>query len=220
MVTDALRPCGRVPAADSPDRSRWRASPRRLAQLLVGLVVFGAGEGLIVASELGNSPWTVLAEGVAKQTGTAIGVATVAISFLILLAWVPLRQRPGLGTIANAVLVGVALDVTLALVEHPDAAAVRAAYLVLGIALVAVGSGLYLTTFLGPGTRDGLTTGLHRLTGAPISPIRTAVEVCALTAGWLLGGTLGIGTLAFALTIGPAVAAVLRLGASGSLHDL
>ena len=194
--------------------SRWRASPRRLVQLTAGLCAFGAGEGLIVASELGNSPWTVLAEGVAVQTGLAIGVATVAISFLILLAWVPLRQRPGLGTIANAVVVGAGIDVTLALVERPDAAAVRAAYLVLGIALVAVGSGLYLTTFLGPGSRDGLMTGLHRLTGAPIGGIRTAIEVGALAVGWALGGTFGIGTLAFALVIGPAVAAVLRLGAS------
>jgi uncharacterized protein len=212
----------RVSAADQAIAApRWRASPRRLVQLMAGLSAFGAGEGLIVASELGNSPWTVLAEGVAVRTGMAVGGATVAISILILLAWIPLRQRPGLGTIANAVVIGVAIDVTLALVEPPEAPALRAAHLVLGIALVAVGSGLYLTTFLGPGARDGLMTGLHRLTGAPIGGLRTAIEVCALTVGWALGGTLGIGTLAFALVIGPAVAAVLRLGASGeSLRDL
>jgi len=212
----------RVSAADHAVAApRWSASPRRLVQLMAGLSAFGAGEGLIVASELGNSPWTVLAEGVAVRTGIAVGAATVAISILILLAWIPLRQRPGLGTIANAVVVGVMLDVTLELVERPDTPAVRAAYLALGIALVAVGSGLYLTTFLGPGPRDGLMTGLHRLTGATIGGLRTAIEVCALAGGWALGGTLGIGTLAFALVIGPAVAAVLRLGASGeSLRDL
>jgi uncharacterized protein len=212
----------RVSAADQAIAApRWRASPRRLVQLTAGLSAFGAGEGLIVASELGNSPWTVLAEGVALRTGMAVGGATVAISILILLAWIPLRQRPGLGTIANAVVIGVLIDVTLALVERPDAPAVRAAYLALGIALVAVGSGLYLTTFLGPGARDGLMTGLHRLTGAPIGGLRTAIEVCALAGGWALGGTLGVGTLAFALVIGPAVAAVLRLGASGeSLREI
>ena len=212
----------RVSAADQAVAApRWSASPRRLVQLMAGLSAFGAGEGLIVASELGNSPWTVLAEGVAVRTGIAVGAATVAISILILLAWIPLRQRPGLGTIANAVVIGVVIDVTLELVERPDTPAVRAAYLALGIALVAVGSGLYLTTFLGPGPRDGLMTGLHRLTGATIGGLRTAIEVCALAGGWALGGTLGIGTLAFALVIGSAVAAVLRLGASGeSLRDL
>ena len=201
--------------------SRWRASPLRLVKLMAGLCAFGAGEGLIVASELGNSPWTVFAEGFAVVTGMAVGAATIVISFVILLAWLPLRQRPGLGTLANAVVIGVGIDVTLALVDRPDALAVRGAYVVLGIALVAAGSGLYLTTFLGPGSRDGLTTGLHRLTGAPIGGIRTAIEVAALAAGWALGGTFGLGTIAFALVIGPAVAAVLRLSTSGdSVRDL
>ena len=207
-------------AGRTPAPSRWRASPRRLATLLAGLCLFGAGEALIVGSELGNSPWTVLAEGVAVQTGAGVGTATIAISFAILLAWVPLRQRPGLGTIANAIVIGVAMDVVLALLGTPQAPLERWGLVAGGIALVALGSGLYLTTFLGPGPRDGLMTGLHRRTGAPIGPIRTGLEVSALLAGWALGGTLGVGTLAFALAIGPAVALTLSAMARGSLADL
>jgi uncharacterized membrane protein YczE len=208
-----------APAATAP-ASRWRASPGRLARLLAGLVMFGAGEGLMVACALGNSPWTVFSEGLALQAGIGVGVATVALSFVVLLAWVPLRQRPGLGTIANAIVVGLAMEPVLALVEQPDGLVARAAMLAGGIALVAIGSGLYLTTFLGPGPRDGLMTGLHRVTGRPIGAIRMANETAVLVAGWALGGTVGIGTLAFALLIGPAVATLLAWTARGSLADL
>jgi uncharacterized membrane protein YczE len=208
-----------APAAARP-ASRWRASPGRLTRLLAGLVMFGVGEALIVACALGNSPWTVLSEGLALQTGMGVGVATVALSFVVLLAWVPLRQRPGLGTIANAVVIGLAMEPVLAVVEQPQGMAARVALLVGGIALVAVGSGLYLATFLGPGPRDGLMTGLHRVTGRPIGAIRMGIEAAALAAGWALGGTVGIGTLAFALTIGPAVGLLLAWTARGSLADL
>jgi uncharacterized protein len=200
--------------------SRWRASPARLARLLLGLTIFGAGEGLIVAAALGNSPWTVFAQGVGAHLGLGVGIATVGISLVILLAWVPLRQRPGLGTIANAVVIGLVLDAVLALVGDPAGYPARVALLLGGIALVAAGSGLYLTTFLGPGPRDGLMTGLHRRTGARIGVIRTGLESSALVAGWLLGGTVGIGTLLFALSVGPLVAAVLRLTARAPLTDL
>lgn len=190
--------------------SRWRASPRRLARLLAGLLIFGFGEGLVVKSELGNSPWTVFAEGVSLQTPLTIGAATVATSFVLLLLWIPLRERPGLGTLLNAVIVGVALDVAVWLV--PDASlAVRTVELLGGIALVGVGSGLYIGAALGPGPRDGLMMGLHRRTGRPIALIRGSIEVTALAVGWILGGTVGLGTVAFALLIGPAVALGLRL---------
>jgi uncharacterized membrane protein YczE len=208
------------PVAAPAIASRWRASPARLARLLAGLTVFGAGEGLIVAAGLGNSPWTVFAQGVAEHLGLGVGIATVGISLVILLAWIPLRQRPGLGTIANAVLIGLVLDAVLALIGEPAGYPARAALLLGGIALVAAGSGLYLTTFLGPGPRDGLMTGLHRRTGARIGAIRTGVESSALVAGWLLGGTVGVGTLLFALGIGPLVAAVLRLTARAPLTEL
>jgi uncharacterized membrane protein YczE len=204
----------------SPRLSRWRPSPARLARLLFGLTLFGAGEALMIASELGNSPWTVFAEGAGLRTGVAIGTTTIVISFVILLAWIPLRQRPGLGTILNAIVIGLVIDVVLAIVDRPDPLVARGALLAAGIVLVAVGSGFYLTSYLGPGPRDGLMTGLHRRTGAPIGAVRTAIEVTVLLVGFALGGTLGIGTLAFALAIGPAIAAVLHLMARGRIADL
>jgi len=173
-----------------------------------------------VASELGNSPWTVLAEGVAVQTALAIGTATVAISFLVLLMWIPLKQRPGLGTILNAIVIGVAIDVSLLWLSEPSALAARYAFVAAGIALVGVGSGLYLTCFLGPGPRDGLMTGISRRTGLSLRVVRTGIEVTALTIGVILGGTVGIGTLAFAVLIGPAVQAAVMALAGRPLHEL
>jgi len=190
--------------------SRWRAGPRRLARLIAGLLLFGAGEALVVNATLGNSPWTVFAEGISLQTPLSVGVATVVVSFVLLLAWIPLHERPGLGTILNAILVGIALDVVL-LVLEPVPLALRVLELLGGIALVGLGSGLYLGAALGPGPRDGLMTGLHRVTGRPIALIRALIELSALGAGALLGGTVGIGTVAFALLVGPAVAAGIRL---------
>jgi uncharacterized membrane protein YczE len=168
------------------------------------------GEALVVASELGNSPWTVFAEGVSERTPLSIGAATVATSFVILLAWIPLGERPGLGTVANAVLIGVAIDVTLTVLE-PAPLGVRVGELLVGIALVGVGSGFYLGSALGPGPRDGLMTGLHRITGRPVALLRGCIEVSALAVGALLGGTVGIGTVAFALLVGPAVGLALRV---------
>jgi len=190
--------------------SRWRASPRRLTSLLFGLAVFGAGEACLVASALGNSPWSVFAQGVAKQTPLSIGAATIAMSFTILLLWVPLRQRPGLGTIANALVIGLAIDATLALLPDHAPLPVRYAQVAAGIALVAVGSAFYLGSALGPGPRDGLMTGIHRRTGRPVALVRTGIELAAMTVGIVLGGRFGVGTVAFALLVGPAVAAALR----------
>lgn len=185
--------------------SLWHTDPRTLIRLLVGLWVFGVGEACLVLAELGNSPWTVLAEGVSEQTGAGIGAVTIAISFVVLLAWIPLRQRPGLGTVVNAIVVGLAIGVTLDLVGRPDELILRLALVVGGIALVGAGSGVYLTCRLGPGPRDGLMTGLHARTGRSLRLVRTALEISVTVAGALLGGTVGLGTLAFALLIGPAV---------------
>ncbi len=200
--------------------SRWRASPRRLASLLLGLVLFGGGEAFLIASQLGNSPWTVNAEGIANHTPLSVGAATVITSFVLLLLWIPLRQRPGLGTIANAVVVGLAIDATLVVLPDDAALVPRVAEVVAGIALVAVGSALYLGAALGPGPRDGLMTGLHRVTGRPVAPIRAAIEISALLVGVALGGTFGPGTIAFALLIGPAVAVALRLAGVARVSDL
>ena len=202
--------------------SRWRASPRRLVTLLVGLWIFGAGEAALIASELGNSPWTVFSEGVSVQTPLTVGAATVATSFVVLLLWIPLRQRPGLGTIANAVVVGVAIDATLVVLPAADDTPLAARWLELGagIAIVAVGSAIYLGTALGPGPRDGLMTGLHRVTGRPVALVRGLIELSALATGVALGGTFGVGTIAFAVLIGPAVATALRLAGIGRAGDL
>jgi uncharacterized membrane protein YczE len=195
------------------DRSRWVPGPARLIQLLAGLAVFGAGEALLVASELGNSPWTVLAQGLGEQVGISVGAATVLVSALVLLAWLPLRQSPGLGSLCNAVLIGVAIDATLALLPDGAPLGARIAMIPAGIALVALGSGLYLTTRLGPGPRDGLMTGLRRRTGLSLRVVRAGIEISAVVVGYLLGGTVGVGTVAFAVLIGPGVqAAVFALG--------
>ncbi len=188
----------------------WWAPPRRLARLIVGLWLFGTGEALVIAAALGNSPWTVFAEGVSEHTPLSIGAATIATSAVILLVWTQLDVRPGLGTIANAVLVGIAIDVTLAYVGDPSGYLLRAAVVLAGIVVVGIGSGLYLGSRLGPGPRDGLMVGLHARTGRPVALLRMGIEVSALAAGVVLGGTVGVGTLAFALLIGPAVATGMR----------
>jgi uncharacterized protein len=203
--------------APAPSRtSWWRPSPRQFAGLVLGLALFGAGEGLVVDARLGNSPWTVFAEGLSKHTPLSVGGATVAISFGVLTLWIPLRTRPGLGTVMNAVLIGVFIDVTLSVVDlSQSAAALRGVEVLAGIALVGVGSGFYLGAALGPGPRDGLMTGLHFRTGRPLFLMRTGVELSAFAIGVVLGGKAGLGTLAFALLVGPAVATALRL--SGGL---
>jgi uncharacterized membrane protein YczE len=193
--------------------SRWRPDPDRFARLMCGLTVFGAGEASLVASKLGNSPWTVFAQGLGEQTGMAVGTATIVTSVGVLLLWIPLRQRPGLGTILNALWIGVVIDATLALLPDELSLPVRAVLVPGGIALVGLGSGLYLTSRLGPGPRDGLMTGLHRRTGLSLRVVRAGIETTAVVVGFVLGGTVGIGTVAFALANGPAVqAAVFALG--------
>ena len=186
----------------------WRPGPARLAILVAGLWLFGTGEACIVAADLGNSPWTVLAQGVSLNTPLGIGAATVLISFLALCAWIPLRQQPGLGTVLNALVIGVALGVMVEVLPADPPDAVRWLLLAGGIGAVAVGGGVYLGMRLGPGPRDGLMTGLHARTGRSLRLVRTVIELSALTGGFLLGGTVGIGTVAFALLIGPGVHAV------------
>ena len=189
-----------------PDRAGlWRPSPARFARLMVGLTIFGAGEAALVAAELGNSPWTVFAQGVSLQTPLSIGAATIVISLVVLLLWFPLRQRPGLGTVVNAVWIGVAIEAALWVLPDDPALGYRWVLMLGGVALVALGSGLYLTAALGPGPRDGLMTGLHHQTGASLRLVRAGIEISVLVAGFILGGTVGIGTVVFALAIGPGV---------------
>ena len=191
--------------------SRWRTGPVTFLVLVVGLWLFGTGEAMLVDATLGNAPWTVFAQGISVRTGLAIGVATFFTSVAVLIMWVPLRERPGLGTVANAVVIATALQVMIDILPTPQALGWRLVQVLVGIALVGVGSGLYLTTNLGPGPRDGLMTGIHLRTGIAVTPVRLGIEVVVLAVGWLLGGTVGVGTLLFALLIGPSVGYGLRL---------
>lgn len=191
--------------------SRWRPTPRRAVALVVGLWLFGVGEAMLVAAHLGNSPWTVFAQGISIHTGVSIGMVTNLFGAVVLLLWIPLRQRPGLGTVANILLVGTSIDVTLALLPEPSALVPRAALTVGGILVVALGSGFYLGAGMGPGPRDGLMTGLTRVTGWALGWTRAIVEVTVLVIGVLLGGVAGVGTLLFAFGVGPCVNLAVRL---------
>ncbi|GAA2991298.1 membrane protein [Microbacterium terrae] len=184
---------------------------RRVTQLLIGLVLYGVGCGLTVAAGLGVDPWTVLAQGVSLRTGVGIGWVTNIIGFLVLLLWIPLHQRPGIGTVLNILLVGTSMQALLWLLPPVSGFALQAVTLLGGILLVAVASGLYIGARFGPGPRDGLMTGLHSRFGWPIWACRAAVELSVLFAGWMLGGTVGIGTVLFAVLIGPLVHVTLPL---------
>lgn len=211
-VFAALRPSPRVPTMPWSARgSSWRAPAKTLLILFAGLVVFGIGEGALVAAGLGNAPWTVLAQGVARRTPLDIGGATIVVSLVVLLGWIPLRQRPGLGTVGNVLVIGLALDVASRVLPQPTALRWQLLQVAVGIVTIALASAMYLTANLGPGPRDGWMTGIHRRTGIGIATVRTTIEVFALTVGILLGGHAGIGTVAFAVLVGYALAAIFRL---------
>lgn len=205
-----LRPSRSVPVTRWRSDRRWTSRPSTLAVLAVGLFAFGVGDGLLVLADLGVSPWTVLAQGVSVRTGIPIGIATLVVSLVVLLLWIPIRERPGLGTVANVLVIAGALQLVVSLVPHPSHPVARVTLVLAGIALIGLGSGLYLTCNLGPGPRDGWMTGIHHRTGVPVARVRLSIEVVVLAAGWALGGTVGIGTVAFALLIGPSVAYGLR----------
>jgi uncharacterized membrane protein YczE len=178
--------------------------PQRLVRLFGGLVLFGFGLALLVHADLGLDPWNVFNQGVSRHTGLTLGTLTVISSLVLLLLWIPLRQRPGLGTIANAFVVGPALDLGLAAFPAPDALGWRIAFLAASLPLIAVATGLYLGVGWGAGPRDGLMTGLAQL-GMPVFVARASVEVTVLGIGWLLGGSVGVATVVFAAGIGPLV---------------
>ncbi len=183
--------------------------PRRLLQLYAGLVLYGLSMALLVSSSLGNMPWDVLHQGVARQLGWSLGTVVIATSVVVLVGWIPLRERPGLGTVSNVVVIGLAVDAALALLPSPAALPPRLAFCLAGVLLNAVATAAYIGVQLGPGPRDGLMTGLVRRTGASVRLVRTAIEVVVVVTGWLLGGTLGLGTVLYALAIGPLVHALM-----------
>ncbi len=210
-----LRGARTFPSVPWRSHQRWRTKPLTLAILLFGFVCFGLGEALLVIAGIGVSPWTVLAQGIARHTGLTLGTATFLISGTVLLLWIPLRERPGLGTILNSFTIGYVMEFSVNVLPHPAQLWLKLLCDVSGILVVGIGSSLYLTTNLGPGPRDGLMTSLHHKTGVRVSRVRLALEIVVLCIGWLLGGNVGLGTVLFAGLIGRSVA--LWLGVLGRL---
>tara|TARA_Y100000817_G_scaffold288147_1_gene257185 strand:+ start:33 stop:698 length:666 start_codon:yes stop_codon:yes gene_type:complete len=208
-----LKPAKDVPVTwwSSTDPMEPRPKPSTLLILCVGLWIFGTGDAVIVAAGVGNTPWTVLAEGIALMTDRTIGQATFFVSVAVLLLWIPLREKPGIGTILNAILIAVAIEHMLPILPTPEGGFESLLQVIGGIALVGIGSGIYLTANLGPGPRDGWMTGMHRVSGYPIGNVRAAIEITVVVIGWSLGGTVGIGTVIFAVMIGPTVAVCLNV---------
>ncbi|MEU0088647.1 hypothetical protein [Streptomyces sp. NPDC006274] len=184
---------------------------RRLLQLYVGLALYGVSSALLVRAGLGLEPWGVLHQGLAELTGLTIGVVSIIVGAVVLLLWIPIRQRPGLGTVSNVFVIGLAMDATLAIVPRVDGLGGRIPLMAGAIVLNGMATGLYIAARFGPGPRDGLMTGLHRLTGRSIRLVRTALEVTVVATGFALGGSVGVGTVAYALAIGPLAQLFLRV---------
>ena len=180
-----------------------------LLYLILGLILFGLGETLLITANAGVSPWTVLAQGISIKTGYSIGLTTFFVSLGVLCLWIPLRQKPGIGTILNTIIVSVVMDVSLPFLPAPETILLQTLQIISAVVIVGLGSGFYLIANLGPGSRDGLMTGLQRMTNKPISLIRAIIELSVVIVGWYLGGIVGIGTIIFALGIGPLVSAGL-----------
>jgi len=182
-----------------------RIMTRRIAQLALGLFLYGFAIALMVRGGIGVPPWDVLTQGLVAQTGLSFGLLTNIIGALVLLLWIPIRQKPGIGTIANVLLIGPSIEVGLLVVPAATALWMQLLLFAAGLTLLALASGLYIGARMGPGPRDGLMTGIHHRWGVKIWIVRTAIEVSVLSIGWVLGGTVGVGTVAFALFIGPMV---------------
>ena len=178
---------------------------KTLIYLVLGLSLFAIGETLLITANQGVSPWTVLAQGISFQTNLSIGFTTFIVSLIVLILWYPLKQKPGLGTILNIVLISIIIDLTIPILPYPKSFLFQIIQSIIAVFIVGLGSGFYLTANLGPGPRDGLMTGLQSLTNQPIALIRTIIEVSAVGLGFYLGGIVGIGTLLFAFGIGPTV---------------
>ena len=204
-----LRPHKTVPQTPWTAKSRWELSPLRVSVLFFGLFIFGLGDSLLIQSEIGNAPWSVLAQGISNRLDITMGWSTFAISSLVLLLWIPLKEKPGFGTLSNIALIAAAIQVGITIFPTPDSYLVGIIYCLIGIGMVGVGSSLYITCGLGPGPRDGLMTALHHRSGIRIGRVRLGIEGSVLVMGWLLGGTVGLGTLLFATLIGQSIAVAL-----------
>ena len=220
IIRNFLKPSRTIPTTSWRAESTWgltngNQSLQRFLLLIFGLTVFGIGEAFLVVTSLGNSPWVVLSEGISLNSDLNIGQATFFVSLVVLFFWIPLRQKPGFGTLANIVVIAVAIELGLLIIPEVENISLKLFYVLFGILLVGIGSALYITCGLGTGPRDGLMTGLHYRTGVRVGRVRLGIEVLALTTGALLGGSLGVGTALFALFIGQSVA--ISLGVLGRL---
>ena len=201
----------KVPTLSWSSPNALNLKPRNitLIYLILGLILFGLGETMLIAANAGVSPWTVLAQGISVKTGYSIGITTFIVSIGVLCLWIPLKQKPGIGTILNTIIISIVLDVSLPYLPTPESFSFQILQVFIGVITVGLGSGLYLISNLGPGSRDGLMTGLQKITNLPIALIRTTIEIGAVVCGFYLGGIVGIGTIVFALGIGPSVSAGL-----------
>ncbi len=204
-----LRPHKSVPITPWTATSRWDLAPMRVVVLFFGLFIFGLGDSLLIQSDIGNAPWSVLAQGVSNRLDITMGWSTFGISTVVLLLWIPLREKPGFGTLANITLIAIAIQVGVTIFPVQTTYIPGVIYCLIGIGMVGVGSSLYITCGLGPGPRDGLMTALHNRSGVRIGRVRLGIEGFVLAAGWLLGGTVGLGTVLFATLIGQSIAVVL-----------
>jgi len=205
-IISHLKPHRTVPVVPWTAKSRWDLSFKRVLILFFGLALFGLGDGLIIQSGLGNAPWSVLAQGISLRSGLSIGTSTLIIGSLVLALWIPLRERPGFGTLSNIIIISLFIEIATNIFPKQDELLPGLVFTLVGIAMVGIGSSLYITCGLGPGPRDGAMTGLHQRTGVRVGRVRLGLEVVVSIAGSLLGGTLGLGTLLFALLIGQSVA--------------
>jgi len=205
-IISHLKPHRTVPVVPWTAKSRWDLSFKRVLILFFGLALFGLGDGLIIQSGLGNAPWSVLAQGISLRSGLSIGTSTLIIGSLVLALWIPLRERPGFGTLSNIIIISLFIEIATNIFPKRDELLPGLIFTLVGIAMVGIGSSLYITCGLGPGPRDGAMTGLHQRTGVRVGRVRLGLEVVVSIAGALLGGTLGLGTLLFALLIGQSVA--------------
>jgi uncharacterized membrane protein YczE len=177
-----------------------------MATLFFGLAIFGLGDSLLVQGNVGNAPWTVFAQGLSIKTGWALGFSTLVISVCVLLLWIPLREKPGFGTLSNILLIASFIQIGVSIFPLQHSLTMGVLFDLIGITLVGIGSALYITCGLGPGPRDGAMTGIHQRTGVRVGRVRLGIEVTVLVIGWLMGGTVGVGTLLFALLIGHSIA--------------
>ena len=213
-LVEILRPAKKVPTVwwSSPDPMSLKPKWSTMAILVIGEFLFGLGDSLLIAAGIGNTPWTVLAEGISISVQNwTIGEATLVVSAVVMFLWIPIKEIPGIGTILNAIIIALTIHVMVPILPQPESFAGSILMASSGIILVGIGSSMYLTANLGPGPRDGWMTGLQRVTGVPIGRVRITLEVSVLIIGVILGGTFGFGTILFAIAIGPVVASCLSI---------